>query len=425
MKKISSVFVIVSVLFSLVLIPETVNSAELRYGDYEYKVVNDAIEIVQYNGNDDIVVVPDTIDGKKVKLLHADCFYGCDIKQITLPETLEYIGESAFENCFKLKKVKLSLSLKEIGRTAFYNTKLTSVYIGENLHKIDIGAFSNINTLKQISVSKSNKHFCSNKKGVLFNKKKTIIIQYPIGDKNSKYIVPKTIKSISEYSFSGSKYLKNIILDSNLKSIKSKAFYLCKKLNKIKTKKNLTSIGSYAFSDCTKLPSIHFHGKLEYIGGYAFCGCKRIKNLSLPKSVINVGDQAFCWTGLKNIKIKANKNLNFGRGVFLGCKISKVKMPVLKSSEGQTFIECYNLKKVIFSRNVKRIYDEDFVYCTKLKSVTIPKNIKKIGKYSLGYNGTYNENYPKIKGFTIKGYKGTAAEKYAKKNGFKFVALKK
>jgi len=58
------------------------------------------------------------------------------ITSIVIPDTVTYIGESAFENCEDLKKVTLPKNLKIIGDSAFRESGLTSIVIPEGVTQI-------------------------------------------------------------------------------------------------------------------------------------------------------------------------------------------------------------------------------------------------------------------------------------------------
>ena len=50
--------------------PCSVSAASGVYGDYEYNVLDDGtVEISKYNGLDSSVIIPDTIDGKRLQVL--------------------------------------------------------------------------------------------------------------------------------------------------------------------------------------------------------------------------------------------------------------------------------------------------------------------------------------------------------------------
>lgn len=424
MKKILSILITISVVLSSLYIPIVADAATLTSGDFTYRIINNSIEITKCKDKNKTLEIPSEINGLKVTSIGESAFNGMlKLKVVTLPDTIKSIGESAFCSCINLKTVNLGKgiiriksesfadcnnlsninfpsSLTSIGKMAFFSSGIREVKLGKNVKTIGSKAFSDTLKLKKFTVSKSNKYF-SSQKGVLYNKKKTKLIKYPVASKRKTFTVPKTVKTICTHSF-----------------------YWCKNLKKVKLNKNLRTIGNYAFFYNKNLESINLPEKLKTIGENAFSVCKKLKSITIPQSVTFIKYEAFdgC-IGVKKLKINANKNLKVDTWAFRCIGIEKLTMPKLKYSGGALFQDCFELKEVVIPDNVTKIREFTFEGCGKLKTVTIPKSVKKIGRYSFGYSGGFSENYPRIKGFTIKGYKGTAAEKYAKKNYFKFVAI--
>lgn len=97
-------------------------------------------------GNDkfdwESVVVDEFHDNRKITLIADDAFsYERTIKEVTLPESIETIGASAFESCEKLEKINLPNGLKKINRKAFYNcTGLKEIYVPGTVE--EIGAYA-------------------------------------------------------------------------------------------------------------------------------------------------------------------------------------------------------------------------------------------------------------------------------------------
>ena len=79
--------------------------------------------------------------------IHDDpaAFNGCvQLKEVTMEDGVESIGESAFEGCDVLEKVTLASTVTEIGPYAFTECpELTYVYISEATTTIDEDAFWN------------------------------------------------------------------------------------------------------------------------------------------------------------------------------------------------------------------------------------------------------------------------------------------
>ena len=79
--------------------------------------------------------------------------------------------ENAFQNCTKLKNVKLSDNTDSIYYYAFSNcVSLTDITIPSNVTYVDTYAFVNCKSLSKFNVSKDNKTF-SSVRGMLYNKK--------------------------------------------------------------------------------------------------------------------------------------------------------------------------------------------------------------------------------------------------------------
>jgi exo-beta-1,3-glucanase (GH17 family) len=80
-------------------------------------------------------------------------FYGCEsLTTITIPGSVEQIGEYAFERCSNLTNAIFEEGIKEIPRFAFFNcVKLESVYLPEGLESIGYAAFQ-FCALKEINL---------------------------------------------------------------------------------------------------------------------------------------------------------------------------------------------------------------------------------------------------------------------------------
>lgn len=132
-------------------------SAYYVSGDYEYKLIMGGdVSIVKYHGTITEIVIPKKIDGYTVAAISNKAFKNQNIKSVVMPDTIEEIGESAFENCEKLEYVKIPPSVEIIGKKSFKDcTLLTCVDFGEindNLKRIDKEAFADCTNLKELTL---------------------------------------------------------------------------------------------------------------------------------------------------------------------------------------------------------------------------------------------------------------------------------
>ena len=195
-----------------------------------------------------------------VKVIAGGAFPFCPhLTNIEIPIGVTSIGDRAFSGCSNLTSIEIPSSVKSIGDSAFYNcSALTSIEIPSSVTSIGDSAFQYCNKLENITVDPSNANYCSDEYGVLFNKDKTELIQYPVGNTRTQYTIPSSVKSIEAYAFSFCSALETVTFGdkSQLESIGRSAFSSCSNLTGIEIPSSVTSIGDNAFSGCDKLGNI-------------------------------------------------------------------------------------------------------------------------------------------------------------------------
>lgn len=114
------------------------------------------LSILAYLGSDDIVVVPETINGKPVLKIDDRVFAEKPIKGIKLADSVETIGYISFAFCSNLEVVICGSGLKSIGEAAFQACgSLREVELNEGLESIGTVAFSMNVSLKEIVIPSS------------------------------------------------------------------------------------------------------------------------------------------------------------------------------------------------------------------------------------------------------------------------------
>lgn len=140
------------------LTAEMVKSAPITdAANFSYEVVGDEISIVAYDGETEIVSIPETINDVPVTKIAEKAFIGNKIvKGVMIPQSVTYIDDSAFENCEKLEVFVSGSGLKTIDKNAFNSCKsLRVVELQEGLEAIMTGAFTDTKNLLNIYIPSS------------------------------------------------------------------------------------------------------------------------------------------------------------------------------------------------------------------------------------------------------------------------------
>ena len=136
-----------------------------------------------------------------------------NILKVEIPETVTLIGNSAFgylhSSFIKLEEITIPNSV----------TSIDKGNIGSNSY----GAFFGCSSLTNINISKDNKNY-SSENGILFNKDKTELIEYPEGKKETEYTIPNSVISIKVGAFSDCSSLTNVTIPNSVTSMEWNVF---------------------------------------------------------------------------------------------------------------------------------------------------------------------------------------------------------
>ena len=223
-------------------------------------------------------------------------FRGCtSLSSVTIPDSVTSIGYYAFSGCTSLTSVTIPDSVTSIGYDAFFGcTSLSSVTIPDSVTTIEDSAFSGCTSLMAINVAEGNTAYVS-ENGVLFNKSKTSLIQYPAGKTDSAYTIPDSVTSIGYYAFLSADSLKSIEVSGNNPNFSSRSGCLYDKtgmtlrvcpagLGTFTVGKDVASVYSGAFSGNNLNEVVFSEGASATLGEEAFCDCMNLKKIVIESN---------------------------------------------------------------------------------------------------------------------------------------------
>ncbi len=286
------------------------------------------------------------------------------LTNITIPVSVTGINSYAFYNCRALPSVTIPDSVTNIDTAAFNHcVNLTVVNISRYVTNIGEGAFWVCDKLSQINVDSNNTKY-SSLDGVLFNKTKTNIIEYPQSKTGSSYTIPSSVTVMSDNAFCANANLSGVTIGNNVTNIGKRAFMRCTGLGSIIIGNAVTIVDVSAFEGCTELTGVTIGNAVTDIGDLAFKGCYKLAGVVIPDSVITIGDQAFCnCNGLTNVSF-GNKVATFGEYAFDSCiGLTSVTFPAsVTFFDYCVFYECTALAEAHFWGNAPNmnwgVFDE-------------------------------------------------------------------
>jgi len=251
--------------------------------------------------------------GGKVRSIGEYAFYNCAaLASINITRSVSSIGNFAFLGCVSLTEINVHLqnltyssvdgvllnksqtkllfypsgrpggytipsTVTSIREFAFYcSPNLTSVTIPSNVTSIGSWTFESCQSLTGINVDPQNRAFAS-MEGILFNKNKTTLIQYPPG-RPGGYSIPDGVKSVADFAFESCENLTSIAFPDSLKTIGLRAFLWCYGLTSVSFGEGITSIGISAFELCTNLTSVTLPASVTNLEPRAFLLCTKLKS---------------------------------------------------------------------------------------------------------------------------------------------------
>ncbi len=295
-------------------------------------------------------------------------FSGCvGLKQVSIPNTVNYIGVCAFAGCAWLESISIPASVTSIGLQAFNHCM--------NLQNMTVASgnafYDSRNGCKGI-VEKATSQLIAGCQKTIIPTSVTSVGAYAfVGDVKRNYItIPNSVDSIENYAFQECLSLNRITLGSSLKKIKDYAFINNIRLASVAIPNSVTHINDYAFSQCYNLEDVTFGNSLQEIGYSAFNGCESLTSLTIPASLNKIGGLAFAYCpSLESIKVESGNATYDSRN---NCNA------IIQKNGNMLLVGCKNTS---ISGTVKAIGDNAFAGASTMTNITIPASVNNI-KYN-------------------------------------------
>lgn len=364
-----------------IIIPRTIT-----YDTKEYQIIGINDEAFKNNQHVKEIVFP---KDSLIRTINKCAFSGTSIETLTLPSSLEKIGEGAFSECKSLRKITFDegCKLKSIPKDCFSWSSIQFINFPDNVH-LKEGWCNGTSELVQFSISQNNKTLGCIGNDFIVGKSKRNLNDYDLlyfARRDIEYaVIPSTIKRICSFAFHGCNQLKSIQFsnDSQLKYIDQYAFSWAS-LTKIDVPDNVKKIYQFAFSECPQLETVKFseNSKLQIIKEYAFSS-SNLQHINIPAHVNQIGRHAFSWCkNLSDIVFAENSELSsLEKNVLHQTAIETINLPSQISliCEG-AFSQCTNLKTINFAKDSKLKSIEMNAFAgSSLNKIIMPSNLENL-----------------------------------------------
>lgn len=348
---------------------------------------------------------------KHLKRIYGRAFAGCkQIESLDIPDEVTLIEAAAFSGCTNLKELKLGNAIEEIKTgfwgPAFSGTAIKEITVPEKLQYLSGFWNSQLSTIHiansslveiasggrdyPLPISKINIKDLS----TFMNIKKNNLGAYDLyldGKLVEDLTVPSSIENVIEYAMGGCKSLKSVTIPSHVKSIGDNAFQQCASIEKVTFEGGNPTLGQSVFSSYN---NAYFVTKMQTPSEApnAFANdCHRTHILCVPSGRKEQYETAEGWKNFRYIVEAEPEEVFLDKGNLYriyGDELTFLKggysgtwgyyMPGTVTYQEKTYpvtaidgvvYEGYAPDIVIYNK-VKSIADGAFASCTGVKSVT-------------------------------------------------------
>lgn len=305
--------------------------------------------------------------------------YSINLGEVTIDYTSSYIEDE----CVIPETIE-GFPVTTIGFLAFnFEPDMKSLSIPSSVNCIEGVFLEQCFNIENIYVDDKNEYYVS-EDGNLFNKDKTELIRYAIGNGRQEYTIPDTVITIRNGAFTRIYRTLKLNIPASVTNIEKEAFNSAHHLYYINVDENnpayLSDDGVLFNKDKTILlcfPALRFGAYIEdgidttkesYIipdgvkelGDFAF-SCSALKSVEMPDSVERIGRFAFYWCkNLESVEISENVR-NIEAYAFFDSALTSIDIPDSAITIGtQAFASSANLSEIQIGNNIKSIGSNAF-----------------------------------------------------------------
>ena len=350
--------------------------------------------------------------------IEMEAFRCGEFEKVSIPDTVQSIGDRAFSSCRYLAELTLSRSLKEIGESAFSYCNLKEIIIPDNVETIGDYAFAgnaiksftigksvsslgidfinNVNSLENVYVNDDNEYYFDIS-GILFDKATNEIIIYPTSSTAEVVTIPKGTTTLPDIH---SNNLKVLNIPTTVTSIgKISNSVNLESINVAEGNPVYYSIDGILFSKATNEMLIYPKGNTTQTltipeGVEKLCGIDstELKTLNLSSTVIDFGD--LNCDNLETINVNQNSNTYCSVD---GVLYNKSLTEMLYYPWGNAMTDYHIPDTVVTLRGelggTWYSGNNRFGHGTKyLKNIYVPKSVTDFGRYPFTLCGDCIEN---------------------------------
>lgn len=320
------------------------------------------------------------------------------IKSVTLPESLDNISENAFNGCSALENIVIPKNVHWISKNAFGNTGLKTVTVLSRTCGFGENAFfngydENYQTYFNgtiLGYADSTAQSYAEENGFSFVSLGKPPAETGTLENGIKWLLDDGVLTISGegkigFPYIGSwnryeKEIRKIIIKDGITGIKDRVFSGCSNLTEVVIPESVTDIDSYTFSG-PWLEAKRRENPLVVVNGCVIDASQCSGDVVIPDGVRDL-NCAFAENKIITSVTIPDSVTEFEEYAFGGCSaLRSVYLPSTFKTIGKSaFYECSSLTSIALPDSLETIGVGAFIGCESLKKLNIPKGTKNIGR---------------------------------------------